>query len=111
MITDFASVPRVLWAIIPPTGFYGKAAVIHDFLYRYGCIGAMVIDRKYADDVLNESMSVLRDEWVLVHGQTKAGNPYIPRGDFRSIMEREAIYWGVRAFGWKVWNQYRHAGK
>jgi hypothetical protein len=33
-ITDFASIPRALWAILPPTGKYGKAAVIHDYLYN-----------------------------------------------------------------------------
>lgn len=33
-ITDFASVPKILWNILPPTGQYGKAAVIHDYLYR-----------------------------------------------------------------------------
>lgn len=32
-ITDFASIPRAFWSILPPTGRYGKAAVIHDFLY------------------------------------------------------------------------------
>jgi hypothetical protein len=31
--TDFASVPRLLWSIIPRWGKYGNAAVIHDFLY------------------------------------------------------------------------------
>jgi hypothetical protein len=29
--TDFASIPRVLWNVLPPTGSYGKAAVVHDF--------------------------------------------------------------------------------
>ena len=32
MITDFASVPRPLWNILPPTGGYGEAAVVHDHL-------------------------------------------------------------------------------
>jgi hypothetical protein len=32
--TDFASIPRLFWTILPPTGRYGKAAVIHDYLYR-----------------------------------------------------------------------------
>lgn len=33
--TDFASVPRLLWTIIPKWGTYGKAAVVHDFMYRH----------------------------------------------------------------------------
>ena len=32
-MTDFASVPRLLWAVLPRWGRYGNAAVIHDFCY------------------------------------------------------------------------------
>jgi hypothetical protein len=32
-VTNFASIPKFLWSVYPPTGLYGKAAVIHDFLY------------------------------------------------------------------------------
>lgn len=35
-ITDFASIPRVLWAFLPPTGDYGLSALAHDWLYRHG---------------------------------------------------------------------------
>lgn len=34
--TDFASIPRLLWPILPPYGKYGNAAVLHDFLYVNG---------------------------------------------------------------------------
>lgn len=30
--TDFASVPKMFWCIIPPYGRYGKASIIHDWL-------------------------------------------------------------------------------
>lgn len=33
-VTDLTSVPRVFWALLPPTGAYEKAAVLHDF----GCV-------------------------------------------------------------------------
>ncbi len=33
-VTDFASVPRVLWSLIPTYGRYTKAAVLHDYLVR-----------------------------------------------------------------------------
>jgi len=29
--TDLASVPRIFWAIVPPTGLYEDAAVLHDW--------------------------------------------------------------------------------
>jgi hypothetical protein len=32
-LTDFASVPKIFWKILPPNGRYGKAAVIHDYCY------------------------------------------------------------------------------
>lgn len=31
--TDFASVPKFLWSIFPPTGFYQRAALLHDYAY------------------------------------------------------------------------------
>ncbi|MCK4806300.1 MAG: DUF1353 domain-containing protein [Candidatus Aegiribacteria sp.] len=32
-MTDFASIPRLLWIFLPRWGKYGNAAVIHDWLY------------------------------------------------------------------------------
>jgi hypothetical protein len=34
-VTDFASVPQVLWNVLPPTGRYSYAAIIHDYLYWF----------------------------------------------------------------------------
>ena len=32
-VTNFASVPKILWGIFPPYGEYGSASVVHDYLY------------------------------------------------------------------------------
>ena len=32
-VTDFASVPRWLWPVIPPHGQAANACVVHDYLY------------------------------------------------------------------------------
>jgi hypothetical protein len=32
-VTDFASIPRVAWSILPPDGDYTYPAVVHDYLY------------------------------------------------------------------------------
>jgi len=106
-ITDFASIPRILWSWIPPTGWYGKIAVIHDKLYQDGKIGDLVIPQIYADQVLNEGMVILASAWVLEHGRTEPGQPYVPRGEFKTLIEREAIYRGVRLGGRFTWNRYR----
>lgn len=71
--TDLASVPRIFWPILPPHGYYGKAAVIHDYCYENA-----IEDRKWADDLFFEAMGVLGvPQW-----------------------KRLMIYWGVRLFGW-----------
>lgn len=31
--TDFATIPRLFWVILPKWGRYGNATVIHDWLY------------------------------------------------------------------------------
>ena len=40
--TDFASVPRAFWRLLPPFGEYMLAAVVHDYLYAVGARGATV---------------------------------------------------------------------
>lgn len=52
--TDFASIPWFLWSILPPTGRYGKAAVIHDYLYEY-----RLRPRKEADKIFLNAMKEL----------------------------------------------------
>lgn len=32
-VTDLVSTPRAVWSLIPPTGRYQRAAIIHDWLY------------------------------------------------------------------------------
>jgi|SRR6185436_3141172 len=54
-ITDFASVPRFLWWLLPPNGRYGKAAVIHDYLYRTYGAGSKIV----ADAIFYEAMKAL----------------------------------------------------
>jgi len=58
-VTDFASIPRILWNILPPTGRYGKAAVIHDLLYRTRGLAT----RRQADAILFEAMTLLGVGW------------------------------------------------
>lgn len=60
--TDFASIPRGLWNIFPPTGTYGKAAVIHDYLYRKSGV-----PRALADKIFLEAMGVFGVSWFTRH--------------------------------------------
>lgn len=53
-VTDYASIPRVFWRLIPPTGPYNGAAVIHDYLYTTGTVSRIV-----ADAIFVEAMAAL----------------------------------------------------
>jgi hypothetical protein len=83
-ITDFASIPRIFWSILPPTGPYGKAAVVHDYCYRTN-----IYPKKISDKIFKEGMKVLKvSKWKIF-----------------------VIYWAVRLFGFKAWNQRRREEK
>jgi len=75
-LTDGASVPQLVWNLIPPWGSYGQAAVVHDLLCEYLAIvvaGELVsITRERCDEILYESMGVLGVQewkcWVIYQG-------------------------------------------
>lgn len=82
--TDFASVPRVFWRIVPPWGRYSPAAVIHDYLYFTG-----QVPRAEADAVFLTLMERL-------------GVP---------AWKRSIMYRAVRIFGKAAWNTRRQHDK
>lgn len=56
--TDFASIPRAVWAIISPEDpdiLFGS--VVHDYVYSVsGCLPERILTRRQADDLLREAM-------------------------------------------------------
>jgi hypothetical protein len=74
--TDFASIPRVFWIVLPKWGRYGNASVIHDWLYWF-----QSRLRREADDIFLEAMGIL---------------------DVGSV-KKHTIYWAVRIFGRIAW--------
>lgn len=84
-VTDFASIPRALWTLLPPTGRYGKAAVIHDCLYQFPEAVDPPVNRGQADRTLREGMEAL---------------------DVNRVV-RWIVYSGVRVGGWVPWRRYR----
>lgn len=75
-LTDFASVPQFLWSWLPYWGKYGKAAIIHDYLYQ-----TKPTTRKEADRIFLEAMII---------AGTSPKRAYL-------------MYLGVRLFGWLAW--------
>jgi hypothetical protein len=58
--TDFASVPRFFWRLLPPTGEYGKAAVLHDWLYaQNGMVSGQCLTRAQCDEIFRDAMDKL----------------------------------------------------
>jgi len=86
-VTDFASIPKRLWSILPPYGKYTKAAVLHDSLYRYhGFVSGdqyISYTRKESDQIFLDAMKVL-------------GVPALTRG---------IMYNAVRWFARGAWNK------
>lgn len=80
-VTDFASIPCLFWRVLPPAGPWAKAAVLHDYLYRFG-----VVSRTQADTLFYERMKC-----DLVPG-----------------WQRWIIYLAVRLFGWRFYNANVH---
>lgn len=81
MVTDFASVPKLFWNILPPWGKYGKAALVHDFLYSHHRSTRLGYSRSQAD-------------WILVQAMVDCGC---------NRLECIVIYLAVRLGGWKAW--------
>ena len=79
-VTDFASVPKIFQSILPAWGKYGKAAVVHDYLYQATGIHHW-LTRKMADDIFYGAM---------VASGTK---PW----------KAKVMYWAVRLFGRYSW--------
>ena len=56
-LTDGASIPRPLWSILSPRGPYGRAAVIHDYLYSpQSCQSYPGITRRMADEIFRDAI-------------------------------------------------------
>ncbi len=77
-VTDLCSAPSCLWSILPPWGRYGKAAVLHDFLYR-----DQKLNRIICDAIFFEAMTVLEvkpwRKWFLYISVRVVGGPSYER--------------------------------
>jgi len=93
-ICDYASVPRVLWSLIPPMGNrYTRAAILHDYMYATHYVyvldktlnvgGWMEVNRKTADVYFKEALIAAKvRKWRVT-----------------------VMYRAVRLFGAKAWKR------
>jgi hypothetical protein len=76
-VTDFASIPRIFWSLLPPDGLYTYPAIIHDYLYW-----EQSVSRGEADLILRYAMEDFKIDAVTI----------------------DAIYTGVRLGGGVAWS-------
>jgi hypothetical protein len=79
-MTDFATVPRLFWSLLPQWGKYGNASVIHDWLYW-----DQSRPRAQADRIFLEGMMVLQV----------------------GLLTRYAMFYAVQWLGWLAWHRNR----
>jgi hypothetical protein len=57
-VTDFASVPRLLWPVVPPYGTYTDAAIVHDRLITHDLPAGRIASPE-VDEVFRLAMAAL----------------------------------------------------
>jgi len=73
-VTDFASVPRLFWSLLPTWGKYGPPAVVHDFLYW-----DQLCTREQSDRIMMLAMTESRVGWFrtrLIHAALRIGGAF-----------------------------------
>lgn len=89
--TNGLSVPRLFWAIIPPTGFDWYSGVLHDAGYR------------------NFLEIKIDNKWIKFQGTRKEIDHLLLEALYSqgaSIILRSIVYMFVRLFGWHPYNKY-----
>jgi hypothetical protein len=70
-VTDFASVPRFIWWLVPPYGAYTAAAIVHDYLITdalpAGRISSRRVDRVFREAMKELDVSFVR-RWLMWAG-------------------------------------------
>ena len=70
--TDLASVPKILRSIVPQIGYWNKACVCHDYLYRLHSSGTdTTVTRLQADNLLLEGCRVSATEYGVPDNKKK----------------------------------------
>lgn len=77
-VTDLASIPRLLHALMPVNGSHRAAAILHDWLYE-----TQKFSRAQSDRLFLEAMAESGVRWT----------------------QRQAMYLGVRIGGWVPWSR------
>lgn len=106
-VTDFASIPRIFWSVLPPDDLYTYAAIIHDFLYW-----EQPVSREEADLILKFAMQDFKVDSATIqtiYGGVRVGgnvawksNANLKASGERRILRRYPTDPTVRWNDWKI---------
>lgn len=100
-VFDGASIPRLFWNILSPTGYLFMAGLVHDFVYKHGFL--FTYSTLELDGVRGR---IYREQCTQKEADYK----------FESLAHKicldarystKAALISLRAFGWLTWNNYR----
>lgn len=63
-VTDFASVPRLLWILFPQSGRWDAAAVVHDWLITNGLLGEVDITSAHVDAEFRGALKAVNVDFI-----------------------------------------------
>ncbi len=103
---DGASIPRIFWMILSPTGLLLIPGLLHDYAYRHNCL--LMWARN--EEIVNNR--------IQVRAYCNVGRAYWDRMFREEAIRINGFYlinyvaWiALRAFGWIVWNKRRREEK
>jgi len=101
-IFDGASIPRLFWNMLSPTGYLFLAGLMHDFIYKFRFL--------YLYSTMESLDGDARRIIKIWFNQKDADEKFETLADNICVGSRiftKAAYISLRAFGWKAWNEHR----
>lgn len=110
LVTDFASVPRPFWFWVAPWGRHGRAAVVHDHLYRLGSVTDPVAgtmrrpSKREADRIFRQAIAIL-DRAILSRSRfwQRFPKPFVEVRIALAGFRRWVMWAAVAAFGGRAY--------
>lgn len=117
LVTDFASVPRPFWFWVAPWGRHGRAAVVHDHLYRLGAVTDPIAgtmrrpSKRETDRIFRQAIAVL-DRTILSRSKfwQKFPKPIVEVRIAIAGFRRWLMWAAVAAFGGRAYKKEQAKG-
>lgn len=107
MQTDFASIPRIFWRIIPKNSRADFGAVVHDHLYQRNGVICLEEPKTWDTDNITyrrlpAGLSKRKCDLIFLEAMKSKGVP---------LWQRIVMYQAVNLFGGSAWNQHERENK